>query len=398
MADGMLNGAKRVLVAIGFVSVLGAAAIVVVQLVAGQATYVRTENAYVRSDIVAVAPRISGYAVDILVEDNTTVAAGQPLFRLDTRDFEAAVRQAEADVDIQKAARAAVDARAKLQLARISAAQSTVDARRAERDFAAAELARATELRARGVGTQQRLEDATAEDLVAAARLVEAAADLLLEQEQQTVLEAERQSADAAIVNAEAKLEKHRMALRDTTVWAPLSGTVASRGLRLGEFASAGASAMSVVPKDGHWIEANIRETQLQNVRPGDRAEVRVDTLGGASFCATVESVAPASGSEFALIPPDNATGNFTKIVRRFTVRLQFDADDPRLPAVRPGMSVVPTIAGGSHETGLSEAGFLENLLRFGFGQKFVCETGVPVAPPQPTRRSLPEWHEGVDR
>ncbi|GFE67078.1 HlyD family secretion protein [Litoreibacter roseus] len=394
MADGLHSGVKRVLMTIGFVCVFAALAVVVGQLISGRTIYVRTENAYVRSDIVTVAPRISGYAVEILVEDNTAVTAGQPLFQLDRRDFEAAVRQAEADVEIQNAGRAAVEARARLQLARISAAQSTVDARQAEREFAAAELARATELRTRGAGTQQRLEDATAADLVAAARLVEASADLLLEQEQQTVLEAERQSAEAAIANAEATLEKNRMALHDTTVWAPLSGTVASRGLRLGEFAAAGASAMSVVPEDGHWIEANIRETQIQNVRPGDRAEVQVDTLGGTPFCATVESVAPASGSEFSLIPPDNATGNFTKIVRRFTVRLQFDPDDPRLTLVRPGMSVVPTIAAGSHETGLSDAGFLENLLRFGHADRFACDTGAPVSPPQPLRRSLPVWDE----
>nr|WP_274705474.1 HlyD family efflux transporter periplasmic adaptor subunit [Sphingomonas sp. H160509] len=150
-----------------------------------------------------------------------------------------------------------------------------------------------------------------------------------------------------------------RADLGRTAIVAPREGRVAARNVRLGEFVNTGTRLLAITPTKGLWVEANLRETQLPRVRPGDRVEVAVDAVPETSFCGVVEGTQGASGSEFAVIPPDNATGNFTKIARRFTVRILLDRDQPSSERLATGMSATPRIALGSHADGRSHGGML---------------------------------------
>jgi membrane fusion protein (multidrug efflux system) len=163
----------------------------------------------------------------------------------------------------------------------------------------------------------------------------------------------------AALRGAEAKLFRAVNDLDATTIRAPREGLIAGRNVRVGEYVTTSARLMAVAPTRNLWVEANLRETQLSRVRPGDRVRIEVDAVRDRVYCGSVESLSGASGSEFALLPPDNATGNFTKIVRRFTVRILFDPDQPALDRLAGGMSVQPMIAIGSHADGRAHRGVL---------------------------------------
>ncbi|UWR24519.1 HlyD family secretion protein [Sulfitobacter sp. S190] len=386
-----MSAATRFLAAIGGSVLLAAAAWGAVSFWDGQRRFVSTKNAYVKGEITTIAARVPGYAVEIFVDDNQRVAAKQPLFRIDPRDYRAALQEADAQIAIQQAALSNLAARRVLQDARIAAARSTLEARQAEATFAQNEFDRASRLVDSGTGTRQRLDDTAAADIVARARVTEAQADLGLEAAQTDVLDAEQLSIEAALSAAQATRDTARITLEDTQVWAPAAGVISNRRTRVGEYLAAGVATMALVPDGAIWVEANIRETELARLVPGDRAEVAIDVLGGAVACATVESIAPAAGSEFALIPADNATGNFTKIVRRFAVRLRFDATDALLPQIAPGMSVVPRIAIGSHRTGAADAGGLP----WTAGTGFACGADGPVRAPAPAARQLPD-HPGL--
>ena len=151
--------------------------------------------------------------------------------------------------------------------------------------------------------------------------------------------------AKARVDSAEAALLSAKFALADTAAWAPIDGIVANRKTRVGEYVAAGTRMLSIVPIDNLWVEANYRETQVGRMKVGDPASIEVDTYPGRPICGYVEAILPAAGSEFALIPSDNATGNFTKIVRRFTVRLRFNARDTNAALAHPGMSVETAVA-----------------------------------------------------
>jgi membrane fusion protein (multidrug efflux system) len=306
---------------------------------------VSTDDAYVKADSTTIAPKVTGYLAQVLVGDNERVKAGQVLARIDARDFKVALDQAKADVSAAKAALASKQAQLDVQQAVINAAHATLDVDRANVTFAAQENRRYTDLAATGSGSVQNAQQAQAKIASAQATLARDTASLTSAEKQLDFLKAEIVQADAAVSRAEAVEDQAELNLGYTTITAPIGGVVGNRTLRVGQYVTAGTQLMSVVPVDSAYIVANYKETQLTHVRQGQAVDVEVDMFPGQVVHGHVDSLAPASGQEFALLPPDNATGNFTKVVQRIPVRIALDADNANHITLRPGMSVVPTIA-----------------------------------------------------
>ncbi len=306
---------------------------------------VSTDDAYVKADSTTIAPKVTGYLDQVLVGDNERVKAGQVLARIDVRDFKVALDQAKADVAAAKAALASKQAQLDVQQAVINAAHATLDVDRANFTFAAQENRRYSDLAATGFGSVQNAQQAQARNASAEATLARDNASLTSSEKQLDLIKAEIVQADAAVSHAQAIEHQAELNLGYTTITAPLDGVVGNRTLRVGQYVTAGTQLMSVVPVDSAYIVANYKETQLTHVHQGQAVDVEVDMFPGQVVHGHVDSLAPASGQEFALLPPDNATGNFTKVVQRIPVRIALDGDNANHIALRPGMSVVPTIA-----------------------------------------------------
>jgi membrane fusion protein (multidrug efflux system) len=350
--------------------------------------YAWTENAYVQGDVTWIAPRVAGYVVEILVEDNAAVAPAQPLLGIDPRDYRAALREADAATRQARSAIRQNDADRDLLAADVRVADADLDAAKGSLARAEAEFARAEQLRDRGSGTDQALDQRRAELIEARAAVAQSEARLDFQRTRSRVIDAARARAEADLAAAEAAAYAARIRVEDSRVWSPIAGRVSARSVRLGEYVTIGQRLLAVAPVDRVWITANFRETLIGRMRPGDRAAVAVDALPGVTLCATVESLSAASGADFALIPPDNATGNFTKVVRRFPVRLVLDPDQPGAEALRIGMSVAPSVALGSHVDGRGEGGALADLMFWGGG--FPCASEGPTQPPRLPAAVLP--------
>jgi membrane fusion protein, multidrug efflux system len=305
---------------------------------------VSTDDAYVKADNTTVAPKISGYLHEVLVGDNERVKAGQVLARIDQRDFRVALDQAKADVAAAHAAIASKQAQLGVQQAVIDAARATVDVDTATVTFAAQENKRYTDLAATGFGSVQNAQQAQSRNAGAQAAIARDTANLASAVKQVDLLKAEIVQANAALARAQALQSQAELNLEYTSIVAPIDGVVGNRSLRIGQFVQAGTQLMSVVPVAGAYVVANFKETQLTDVRKGQRVEIAVDTFPGQIVHGHVDSIAPASGQEFALLPPDNATGNFTKVVQRIPVKIALDLDEGAAVELRPGMSVIPTV------------------------------------------------------
>jgi membrane fusion protein (multidrug efflux system) len=305
---------------------------------------VSTDDAYVKADNTTIAPKISGYIGAVLVGDNEEVRAGQILARIDDRDYKVTLQQAEADVASARAAiankRAALDA----QQSVIDAARATVVADQANQTFAGQEDVRYAALAAKGYGSVQNSQQASSRLAANRAAVARDEASLVSAIKQLDVLKAELAQAEAALARGEAARSQAELNLSYATIVSPVDGVVGNRTLRVGQYVQAGTQLMAVVPVQAAYIVANYKETQLTDVRPGQQVEIEVDMFPGQTFSGRVDSIAPASGQEFALLPPDNATGNFTKVVQRIPVKITLDAGGSASGALRPGMSVVPTI------------------------------------------------------
>jgi membrane fusion protein (multidrug efflux system) len=306
---------------------------------------VSTDDAYVQADNTTIAPKVSGYLHDVPVGDNERVKAGQTLARIDDRDFKVALDQAKADVAAAKAAISSKEAQLDVQEAVINAAKATVDVDEATATFAAQENKRYTDLATTGYGSVQNAQQAQSRIASAHASIQRDTANLVSAVKQVDLLKAEIVQAQAALARAQALQSQAELNLGYTTIVAPIDGVVGNRTLRVGQFVQAGTQLMSLVPANGAYIVANFKETQLTDVRAGQAVAIDVDMFPGKPVHGHVDSIAPASGQEFALLPPDNATGNFTKIVQRIPVKITLDRADNALLALRPGMSVIPTIA-----------------------------------------------------
>jgi len=341
----MIAGLKRVAIALVVIAALGAAGFYGWRWYDSSRDVQVTDNAYIRGEITNVSSRVSGYAVEVLVDDNMPVKPAQVLARIDPRDFHIAVEKAQAALDQANANLAEIEAQRQLQNSKITVAEATLRAAEATAKNADLTLSRASVLAQKSVGTVSAVDSATAEAAQAHAAVDQATANLGYEREQIVVIDSNEAVAKAQVGSANAALLSAKFALNDTEVWAPIAGIVASRKTRVGEYVTAGTHILSIVPIDNLWIDANYRETQIEHMQVGDPVHIDVDVYPGKPLCGYIESIAPASGSEFALIPPDNATGNFTKIVRRFTVRIRFNAREVNAVLARPGMSVETAVA-----------------------------------------------------
>ena len=302
-----------------------------------------TDDAYLKADSTTVAPKISGYIAEVLVRDNQKVTVGQVLARIDDRDFRAALDQAEADMRAAEATVRNLDAQIVLQRALVEQAKATVAATQASLKFATADADRYATLAESGTGTTQKAEASRAGADQLAAGLARDQASVVAAEIRIDVLATERDKALALVDRAQAAGEQARLNLSYTTITAPVDGTVGARTLRVGQYVGAGTQLMAVVPQNAIYVVANFKETQLTYVRDGQPVRVAVDGFPGIELEGHVDSLSPASGLEFALLPPDNATGNFTKIVQRIPVKIAID-DHELGGLLRVGMSVEPTI------------------------------------------------------
>lgn len=304
---------------------------------------VSTDDAYVKADCTTVAPKVSGYIAEVLVADNQPVKVGQVLARIDQRDFGAALDQSKADVAGARAAIANIEAQIVLQQSVIDQARARIGAAEAALSFALQDNTRYQQLMRTGFGTVQHAQQASALLQEKAAAADEAKANLVAAEKKIGVLTTERGKADAALARDAATARQAELNLGYTTITAPVAGTVGARSLRVGQYVQAGTQLMAVVPLHAVYVVANFKETQLTHVRAGQSVEVEVDEFPGTRIAGHVDSLAPASGLEFALLPSDNATGNFTKIVQRIPVKIVLD-ESALAGQLRPGMSVEPTI------------------------------------------------------
>jgi membrane fusion protein, multidrug efflux system len=302
-----------------------------------------TDDAYVKADSTIIAPKVSGYIAQVLVNDNQPVTAGQLLAKIDDRDFRAALSQAQADVAAAEAAVRNLDAQIALQQPIIEQGTADIAAAEANQKFAREEQARYDGLMKTGSGTVQRAQQTDAALRASNAQLQHAKSGLLAAERKVDVLTTQQAQAVAQCDRARAAEQQAALNLSYTAVTAPVDGTVGARSLRVGQFVQAGTQLMAVVPLDAVYVVANFKETQLTHVRSGQPVELTIDGFHGTRLRGHVDSLSPASGLEFTLLPPDNATGNFTKIVQRVPVKIVLD-DHKLAGLLRPGMSAEPTV------------------------------------------------------
>ena len=315
--------------------------------------HVTTDNAQVDGHITLIAPRISAFINRVLVDDNQSVRQGDTLVVLDDRDLKVRLEQAEAELrDAQTSVGTrgqAGQAQAQLQATRAQAASVSASVAAAESQFkkAAADLERYRGLAAQKIISAQQLDAAQAAFDAAAANLQAARKQAAAAGSQVSASGAALRSADARLQAAQAAVDDAKLQLSYARITAPVNGVIAKRTAEAGALVQPGQSLMSIVPDSDVWVTANLKETQLANVRVGDPVEFKVDAYPGRKFEGKVESLSPATGARFSLLPPDNATGNFTKVVQRVPVKIAVDqSTDPAHP-LRPGMSVDVDIATG---------------------------------------------------
>lgn len=303
-----------------------------------------TDDAYVGGDISAISSKVSGYIQQIAVQDNMLVKRGDLLIRLDDRDYQAAVEQAIGEVAAQQAALDDIDATRQLQLATIEGSAASLTAARAVTEKSANDNRRYNALVMSSAVSAQVRENASADYRRARAEESKAQADTTVAERQLLVLNAKEKQTQAALIQAQASLAMARLNLSYTEIRAPFDGVVGNRRAWSGSFVNSGTQLLSLVPADGLWIDANFKESQLAHMRPGQSATIVADVLPGHTFHGHVASVSPATGSRFSILPAENATGNFTKIVQRVPVRIALEGEAAKLDVLRPGLSVVVTV------------------------------------------------------
>ena len=305
---------------------------------------VPTDDAYVQAHSVLISPRVPGYISEVPVEDNQPVRAGQVLARIDPRDYQTALDQARADVAAAQASIDTLNQQIAQQRLAVAQARQVADADQAALVYAQQQFQRYNELAKSTYGTVQMAQQSDAATREKRAALQGDTKGIGVAKRQVGVFQAQLAQAKATLAEQQAIEQQAELNLSYTVIRAPVDGTVGVRTLRVGEYVDAGTQLMAVVPLQAVYIIANYKETQLTDVRPGQPVTIDVDTFPGTPVHGQVDSLAPASGQEFALLPPDNATGNFTKIVQRVPVKIVVDKGDPLAGRLRPGMSVEPTI------------------------------------------------------
>jgi membrane fusion protein (multidrug efflux system) len=302
--------------------------------------YESTDNAYVQGEITRVSSQLGARIVEVLVGDNEHVQQGQLLVRLEGDDFHLAVDRANAALAMREAERTQAQSKLTQQASLIAAGEAKVASSQASLGRSQIDLSRAQTLRKPGYVSEERVTTLSADNHIARSQMTMAQADLQGQRQQVNALNAELKRLDALIANARTDLAQAELNLTRSEIHAPISGLVGQRAARNGQYVQAGAYLLSIVPDQDIWIQANFKETQIGHMQPGQKAELTFDAYGDTPIEARVDSLFAASGAQFSLLPPDNATGNFTKVVQRMPVKLTFAADNPLKGKIRPGMSV----------------------------------------------------------
>lgn len=304
-----------------------------------------TDDSFLQADKVTVAPKVGGFVAETFVTDNQPVKAGAVLARIDDRDYRVVLLQDQADLDKSKASLEGVASALIQQNARIVEAKADVANTRAALAFATQEQKRYGDLLARGAGTTQRSQQASSDLLMKQAALDKAEASYDAALKQTDGLRSLEAAARASLRRAEINLEQAQLNIGYTTIKAPIDGVVGDRSLRKGQLVQPGTNLLTVVPMgQAIYLIANFKETQTGRMVEGQAARFTVDAFGDHIFHGHIESFAPGTGSQFALLPPENATGNFTKIVQRVPVKIALDPGDPLIARLRPGLSAEAVI------------------------------------------------------
>lgn len=301
-----------------------------------------TEDAYIGGDITSISTKVPGIVESIPVKDNQPVRAGDLLLRLDDRDYRAAFAKAVASVSVQRAALANLVARRHLQEAVVAQAQAGIASADAETARARDDQDRLGALLKSSAVSVQDFQRADADFKKAQAAGEQSRAVLLAAQRQLEVIAADAMQAQASLELAQAEAETARLNCGYTEVRAPMDGIIGNRSAQVGAYSAVGSQLLSLVPTHGLWVDAHFKESQLRQIRAGMSATVRVDAIPGRVFHGRVLSLSPATGALFSVLPPENATGNFTKIVQRLTVRILLDEES--LELLRPGLSVTASV------------------------------------------------------
>lgn len=305
---------------------------------------VSTDDAYVGAEMATISAKLAANIAAVSVTQNQEVKAGQPLVALDDGDWRIALDSARAKTATARATLARIDSQVEAARAALAQAQAQQNSAEAAVTRTVADFERANSLAAKSYGSQATLDAATAARDQAVASVASAKAGIVQAQANIKVLEAQRVEAARQIDELKVAEQKAERDLTFTKIAAPIDGVVANTNLQLGDLVSAGKRLMSIVPLDQVYVDANFKETQVGPLKVGDKASVTVDALPGKVFHGTVSGIAGGTGSVFTLLPPDNATGNFTKIVQRVPVRIALDKESAGQHVLRPGMSVVVSI------------------------------------------------------
>ncbi|MEM5398799.1 HlyD family secretion protein [Paraburkholderia unamae] len=334
------SGAKRTLLIL-----LGLAALVAAAVWLGHWWVVgrfieSTDDAYLQADSVTIAPKVSGYVTDVYVADNQAVKAGDPLVKLDARQYQVALDQAQATVDARTADIEHAQAQIEQQRANVAQAQAQQEVARVSLRHANDEVARYAPLAATGAETTERLAELKSERDKAQATLAADAAAVTAARSQISALNAQLSQARAQLEAARANAAQSQLDLDNTVVKSALAGRVGDRTVRAGQYVQPGTRMLTVVPVQRTYLTANFKETQIGRMRAGQPVELHVDALPGHTLHGVVDSFSPGTGAQFALLPPENATGNFTKLVQRVPVRIRLETGPETRSVLLPGMSV----------------------------------------------------------
>jgi len=334
---------RLLLIAVAALVIIALAIWLIQYLLVGQ-YFVSTDDAYIAADTSMIASKVNGYVTAVPVQDNQVVAKGDVLAVIDNQDYNVALAGAQADMAADRAALQSDQAQLSLQQAKIAAAQAQVTGDQAKVAFAADNQRRYARLSGTGASTAQNTNQADTDLATAQANLAADQANLLGAERMIDVLNAAAAQSNAALQQAAARVAQAQLDLGHTQITAPFDGVVGNKTVAVGDYLQAGTQIMAIVPLSQVYVVANFKETQITHLAPGEKVKIGVDGFPDLKVTGTVASVSPASGQEFALLPPDNATGNFTKIVQRVPVKIWINLDSNLIGKLRPGMSVEPDI------------------------------------------------------
>jgi membrane fusion protein (multidrug efflux system) len=303
-----------------------------------------TNDAEIRADSVAMSPKTAGYVSAVLVADNEDVKAGQVLLTIDARDYVAKVDEDESEIAVSQASSAAARASLGEQFASIEQTRAQLAQARSQAAHDAGEVKRYAPLVEAGAETGEKLAQLRQSADQSAQEVRAKAASLLAQQRHVASLEAQIQQNEAQVKSARAKLASASSDLDSTTIKAPFDGRIGDKTVAVGQFAQPGTRLLSIVPLQDIYIVANFKETQIGLMRPGQPAKIKVDALSGVELNGHVVSVSPGTGAQFSILPPQNATGNFTKVVQRVPVKIAFDAGPEARKLLVPGLSVTASV------------------------------------------------------